>query len=36
METGWIGKTYDSAYTWCASHMRNGEQLLLCPYEAYR
>jgi hypothetical protein len=34
-ESGWVGKTYDSAYTYCSSHMRNGEQLRLCPYEAY-
>jgi len=34
-ESGWVGTTYDAAYTYCSSHMRNGEKLRLCPYEAY-
>ncbi len=32
---GWIGNTYNTAATWCASTMRNGERQALCPYEAY-
>jgi hypothetical protein len=33
--TGWVGETYDSAVTWCASSERDGETMILCPYEAY-